>query len=141
MDSIPSANRSSVRGEKTGNSSRSGSARNAAAHNGLSRSASTAIVSQSVAVLAGKELLRRLGGALDLARAVCRGQEHGLELRRGHVHPAFEKMPEESAVALEVALLGLREIAYRAVAEEASEHRAHPLHGDVAVPKAGPELG
>ena len=81
MDSTPSAKRSSASGEKTGTCSRLPSGRSAAAQSGLSRSASRAMVSQIVAVLVGKELLRRLDRALDLRRAVSRRDEERLEGR------------------------------------------------------------
>src|SRR5919197_2829480 len=105
MDSIPSAKRSSASGEKTGTSSRASSGRRAAPHKGLSRSASTAIVSQSVALSTGKELLRGFNGALDLGQAVRRGDEHRLELRGRKVNAAVEQVAEKRGEALEIGRL------------------------------------
>src|SRR5919109_2869024 len=141
MDSMPSANRWSASGEKTATCSRSGSGRRAAAQSELSLSASSAIVSQMVAVLAGKKFLRRLDGAFDLGRPMCRRDEERLELRGRDVDAAREQVPEERAVAVKVARLGIGEVLHGAATEEDGQHRADALDGDVVVAEAGLQGG
>src|SRR6266545_2535820 len=142
MDSMPSANRSSASGEKTATSSRSSSGSKAVAQSGLSRSASSAIVSQivaTVALLPCKELLGRLDRALDLAWAVRGRDEERLELGRRDVDAVGEQMPEEGAVAIEVACPRVLDVSHGCVSEEDSQHGADPLHGHIRVPEPGLE--
>src|SRR4029078_4120841 len=141
MVSSPTAKRSSASGEKTACSSRSGSGRSAAAQSSLSRPASTALLSQSVATSDAKELRGRINGALDLGRSVRRRHEHGLELGRGEVDAALEEVAEELPVALGVGALGGGEVADRPLLHEDGEHRADALHGDAGNRQARLEGG
>src|SRR6266508_2652157 len=142
MDSMPRANPSSASGEKTATSSRSSSGSRAAAQSGLSRSASSAMVSQmvaTVALLPCKELLGRLDRALDLAWAVSGRDEERLELGRRDVDTVGEQMSEERTVAIEVACPGLLDVSHGCDPEEDSQHGSDPLHGHILVPEPGLE--
>src|SRR5215218_5651393 len=142
MDSMPRANISSASGEKTATSSRSSSGSRAAAQSGLSRSASSAIVSQMVATpafLLCKELLGGLDRALDLAWTVGGRDEERLELRRRDVDALGEQMPEEGAVPIEIACPGVLDVSHRCAPEEDGQHGADSLYGHVLVPEPGLE--
>src|SRR6266545_424148 len=142
MDSTPRAKRSSASSEKTATSSRSFSGSKAAAQSGLSRSASSAIVCQIVAtlaLLACKELLGRLDGTLDLARAMSGRDEQRLELGGRDVDAVGEQMPEEGAVAIEVACPRVLDVSHGCAPEEDGQHGSDPLRGHILVPEPGLE--
>src|SRR5215208_7488584 len=124
MVSTAVAKRPSATAENTGSGSRSPSGRSSSRHSGLSSAASPAIVSQTSAT---KELGNGLHRPLDLPLSVGERDEERLELRRGDVDPAREQVPEESAVAVGVAALGLLEVRHRAVRAEERRHRADTL--------------
>src|ERR1700756_1038198 len=106
--------------------SRSGSGSRQSAQSELSAAASTAIVSQTSA----SKALHRARRPLDLVLAVSGRGEERLELRRGEVDALLEQVPEERAVAIRIAPLGVLEVAHRPVAHEEREQRAHTLHVD-----------
>src|SRR6266487_2533529 len=118
---MPSPNRGSPSGEKTGTRSRASASSSASRQSGLSRPASRAIVSQRSAV--GKEVANGLHRLVDLPVAVRQREEPGLELRWRQVDAACEQMPEETAEALEVAVLRVLEAARGRVAHEQRQHR------------------
>src|SRR5437899_7996236 len=117
---MPSAYRGSPSSEKTAARSCSSRGRSAEFQRALSCPASAAILSQRSAV----EVCNGLAGPVDLLVAVGEGDEHGLELARGHVDPAFEQVSKECAVAIRVGTLRIVEVAHGLVGHEERCHRA-----------------
>src|ERR1041385_1130843 len=78
--------------------SRSGVARVAAAHRGLSRAASSTIASKRSEVVSD-----RLHRRVDVLVGVRERDEHRLELRGRDIDAAREEMTEERRVAIDVA--------------------------------------
>src|SRR5262249_12409066 len=105
--SRPIAQRASPRGENTGSHSRASSESRAAPHSGLSRSASTAITSQTSATEA---FANRLHRPVDLVVRVGERDEHPLELGWRHEHAPFEQATEHRTEPLGVTGLRLLKV-------------------------------
>src|SRR6185436_12952883 len=96
---------------------------------GLSAAASAAMTPKTSVA---EEVANCLGRAVDVLVGVGERDEEALELRRRHVDPALEQVPEQRAVALDVARLRILEVPDRPicrelVGEEERGHRADAL--------------